>query len=92
MADSFKLRIYTPAGLLHEDVVTSVTLPSSNGEIGVLPRHCKYTGVLGSGNLNYTTPAGDKKKITLSGGFCTFNTDTLEVLADSVTNSAELSQ
>ena len=90
MADSFKLRIYTPAGLLHEEVVTAVTLPSSTGEIGVLPKHCKYTGVLGSGNLNYTLPSGDKKKITLAGGFCTFNMDTLEVLADAVSNSAEL--
>lgn len=88
MADTFKLRIFTPAGLLHEETVAAVTMQSSQGEIGVLPKHTKYTGVLGSGNLNYTTPSGDKQKVAIAGGFCTFNVDVLEVLAD----NAELSQ
>ncbi len=91
MADTFRLRIFTPEGLLREEVVSSVTLPSTHGEIGVLTKHTKYTGVLGSGALTFTVPSGEKNKIEIAGGFCTFSAETLVILADSVLSASSAS-
>jgi len=85
MAESFKLQIVTPTGLMVDDSASSVTLPTSAGEIGVLPQHCKYTGALGTGVLEYTdSKSNSVHKMVVSGGFCTFSNETLTILADSV--------
>ncbi|MBX7142953.1 MAG: F0F1 ATP synthase subunit epsilon [Oligoflexia bacterium] len=82
-SDVFSLKIFTPAGLLLEDKVTSVTLPSLNGEIGILPQHAKYAGLLGAGVFQYS-PAGssETKRLAIADGFCTFENDTLTLLTD----------
>ncbi len=83
--DSFLLRVITPGGLQVEEQVQSVSLPSSRGEIGVLPGHVNYTTLLGIGVLEYLPILTDRvKKIVISGGFCSFREQTLVVLADSV--------
>jgi len=86
MADgTFKLKLVTPRGLEREEEVSSVSLPSSQGEIGVLPQHAKYTGLLGTGILAFTpATSSESVRVVISGGFCTFSDNTLSVLADSV--------
>ena len=81
-ANSYKLKVYSPAGLVLEEEVKSVTLPSSNGEIGVLPGHTKYVGLLGSGELRCDTVSGEPKKLKISGGFCNFSGNVFNVLSD----------
>ena len=84
MSDSFGIRVVTPAGELVADKTNEVTLPSSNGEIGVLPNHTKYTGLLGTGILEYYgTEDKQIKRLVISGGFCTYSSGTLTLLADS---------
>ena len=80
--DSFKLRIVTPVGVAVEADVSSVTIPSTEGEIGILPHHCQYTGLVGIGILTYNSTDGATVRIAVSGGFCQFVGDTLTVLAD----------
>ena len=81
--DNFVLRIFTPQGLVLEDYSSGVTLPAVDGEIGILPHHAKYVGMLGSGVLQYEAhPAGAMRRIVVSGGVCAFNKDSLTVLAD----------
>ena len=82
--DSFHLKILTPAGLALMDVATEVYLPSSDGEIGVLPGHCIYTGLLGTGTLRFHSDNGDSRRVQISGGFCNFANNTLTILADRV--------
>ena len=84
MSDVFLFKVFTPAGLQLEASVTSVNLPSSAGEIGVLPHHTRYTGLVGNGVLEYAAVEGRPRKIVVSGGFCTFTGDVFTVLADSV--------
>ena len=84
-SEEFTIRIFTPTGLVKDDRTTLVNLPSSNGEIGVLPNHTRYTGVLGTGILEYTpSQSSQKERMVVSEGFCNFNDDTLVVLADDV--------
>lgn len=84
--ESFNLSIYTPAGLLLEEAVGAVTLPTAMGEIGVLPGHASYTGILASGTLQYLS-GGSKKEVTVTGGFAAFAGNILTVLADSATSN-----
>ncbi len=82
--ESFGIRIVTPAGEAVSDMTNEVTLPSSKGEIGVLPQHTRYTGLLGTGILEYYAINEKRtKRLVISGGFCTFANNTLTILADS---------
>lgn len=81
--DGFKLKILTPVGVvLEEDGVTAVNLPSSDGEIGILPGHIRYSGLLGKGVLKYTKSSGTQNKVAVTEGFCNFSGDELTILAD----------
>lgn len=82
--DSFKLKIVTPMGVAFEEQVASVTVPSTNGEIGILPHHTQYCGLVGIGVLSFLrSEGGAPEKMVVSGGFCQFGDDTLTILADS---------
>lgn len=82
---SFTLKVVTPAGIALEDEVAEVYLPSSRGEIGILPGHAKYTSLLGTGVLSYSRHGQvTNAKMVVSEGFCNFSNDTLTVLADTV--------
>jgi F0F1-type ATP synthase epsilon subunit len=49
----FRLKIFTPAGLVLEDSAREVKLPTEAGEIGILPQHARYCGILGNGQMEY---------------------------------------
>ena len=93
MAESgnFTIKVYTPAGLHTKAVVSSVSLPTVAGEIGVLPQHTRYTGLIGTGIMEFTPSAGGQSvKLVLSGGFASFTGDVFTVLADSVDSEASV--
>ena len=83
--DSFQLKVVTPSGVALEEEVNSVSLPTTQGEIGVFPQHIDYNGLLGVGVLSFTSAAGgETKKVVVAGGFCQCGDSTLTVLADTV--------
>lgn len=82
MAEDFKLRVITPAGVALDDSTSTVTLPTVDGQIGVLPHHTRYTGIIGAGRLQYDKVGGGIGELEISGGFVSFADDTLTILAD----------
>jgi F-type H+-transporting ATPase subunit epsilon len=83
--DSFQLKIVTPAGVALDEEVVASYLPTVQGEIGVLPQHIDYNGLLGVGLLSFTkVGATQTEKVVVSGGFCQFGNGTLTILADTV--------
>lgn len=86
MADTFVIKIYSPAGLEREDETASVRLQAAEGEIGILPEHAGYIGQLGTGLLEYESAGTGQKKIAVrgivNGGFCSFEANIFSVLAD----------
>ncbi|NDC39337.1 MAG: ATP synthase F1 subunit epsilon [Proteobacteria bacterium] len=83
--DSFQLKVVTPAGIALEEEVTTASLPTVQGEIGVLPQHIGYNGLLGVGVLSYCKVGSTQfDKVVVSGGFCQFGDSTLTILADTV--------
>ena len=84
-SESFNLKIITPTGLVAQEQTSSVKLPASEGEIGMLPDHENYIGNLGIGVLEYDSLDEKKtKRLVVSQGFCNFQDGNLVVLTDKV--------
>jgi len=82
-SNSFLFKVYTPGGLVLETTASEVTLPTSQGEVGVLPMHTSYTGLLGTGVVSYfCQETKSPKRFVVSEGFLSFSNDTLTFLAD----------
>lgn len=81
---SYLLRLLIPEGLVKEAKVLGATLPTADGEIGILPGHADYLALIGKGTLTLSKEDGEKEKFQISGGFCRVEKGICEVLADSV--------
>ena len=82
---TFHLKVFSGKGLEVEATVSGVTVPSESGELGFLPDHCDYVGLISTGLAQYTDAAGSStKKCLVSGGICTFSNNVLTLLADAV--------
>jgi F-type H+-transporting ATPase subunit epsilon len=46
-----KFKIVTPDGVIYEDEIASVSLPTQNGEITVLPHHIPLISVIKTGEI-----------------------------------------
>ena len=84
MADdnTFRLKIIAPERIFFDEDVNMVELNTSEGEIGILPRHIALTTIVAPGIMTITK--GDEvKEASLLSGF-------IELLPDSVTILAEV--
>lgn len=82
MADSLRLRIYTPERELFDDVVREVTAPGAYGQIGILPDHAALVTTLESGEIAYKQD-GRTGRFQIGGGFAEVRDNVVTVLADS---------
>jgi F0F1-type ATP synthase epsilon subunit len=88
---TFQLKVFSGRGLEVEAMVSDVTVPSESGELGFLPNHCDYVGLIATGITQYTDATGaSAKKCLISGGICTFSNNVLTLLADTVDKAEEL--
>lgn len=91
MEAAFELKIFVPEGVVLDEKVQSATLHTADGEIGILPGHARYIGLLGTGIMSFTKPGGERTRFVASEGFCYFTDGVLTVLADSVDFSSDAS-
>ena len=82
MADSLRLRVYTPEQELFDGEVREVTAPGAYGEIGILPDHASLVTTLEPGVLSYKQ-AGRVGRFQITGGFAEVRDNVVTVLADS---------
>jgi F-type H+-transporting ATPase subunit epsilon len=71
-SSTLKLKIVTPERLILEEDVTLVTLPTTEGEITILPGHVPLISSLGIGEIlakGNTATGEDDVPMTVSGGF-----------------------
>ena len=68
MAKQLKLKIVTPERLVLEEMVDQVTIPTTEGEITVLPDHIPVVIGLKSGDVVALT-GGEHVPMAVSGGF-----------------------
>ena len=86
MSKQLKLKIVTPERLILEEMVDQVSLPTTLGEITVLPDHIPLIAGLTSGDL-VAVVSGEHVPIAIVGGFVEIkkdenNTTQVAVLAD----------
>jgi F-type H+-transporting ATPase subunit epsilon len=88
-----KLKVITPQGLALEENISSIKLPASDGQIGVLAQHERYVSILGIGIVEFESfESKQVKKFVVSQGFCNVDEDTLIILADKVILQGQIKQ
>lgn len=89
-----KLKIITPERLILEDMVDQVTLPTTEGEITILPNHIPLIAPLKSGDI-VATAFGEYIPMAVVGGFVEVrngenNMTEVAVLADFAEHVADI--
>jgi len=69
MAETFRFEITTPEQTVFSANVKQVTLPTSTGEITVLPHHVPLVSLLVPGVLHIVSVDGNEQVLAVSGGF-----------------------
>ncbi len=83
------LEIVTPEKMVIDRPVESVTVPTANGEIGILENHAPLISTLKPGILSYNDK-GTTEQLVISGGFVEVSTNKVSILADVAENSQEV--
>ena len=64
-----KLEIITPNGVIFDDEVKQVTLPGSEGEFGVLPKHATLVSLLDTGVIVIEKADGSEVAVAINSGY-----------------------
>ena len=96
MSKQLKLKIVTPERLVLEEMVDQVTIPTTEGEITVLPEHIPLIAGLKSGDI-VAVANGEHIPFAVVGGFVEVNKDaenktTVAILADFAEHVSDLSE
>lgn len=82
MDKTIKLKITTPEGITYENDIFQATIPTTSGEITILPNHIPLVSVLNTGELRVKDKSGEQV-IAVAGGFIEMRgNDELIILAD----------
>jgi len=82
--------LVSPERLLLSEDVASVTIPGTEGEMGILPGHAPVLSTLRPGIVTVTRDGGQPERIFVRGGFAEVNPAGLTVLAETAVPLAEL--
>ena len=82
--DCFTLKIITPDRTFYEGSATMVEMNTTEGEMGVYPRHIPMTVIIAPGVLNIYEEDGEVKKAALHAGFAEILPEQITILAEIV--------
>ena len=78
--NTFKLEIVTPDGLLYDSDATKIILRTTEGDVGILPRHQDYVAPLSIGVARICTADGERRA-ACAGGMVSVSNNTVRVVA-----------
>ena len=78
--NTFKLEIVTPDGLLYDGEATKIILRTTQGDVGILPRHQNYVAPLSIGVARVFTEDGERYA-ACAGGMVNVFFNTVRVVA-----------
>lgn len=85
------LKIVTPEKEISDEEVSQVNLPTSEGEIGILPHHANLMAKLIPGELRIKT-GGKVDVMAVGGGFLQMADNTLTVMTDLAVEEKEIDE
>lgn len=90
MSTNIKFKIATPEKVIYEDEIFQVSIPTTSGEITVLPNHIPLVSVLQAGELKIKDKDGDHP-LAVAGGFVEVrDNNELVILADNAERAEEI--
>lgn len=90
MPATLHLEVATPERLLLKENVRQAQVPAANGYLGILPDHAPLLSELGIGVLIYELENGQKKWMSVIGGYVEVGPDRIRVLANRAENADEI--
>lgn len=85
------LKIVTPEKLIFEDEVNEVILPSSEGQLGILPHHANLMARLLPGELRIKK-SGKEEIVAVGDGFLQMVDNNLTVMTDLATHAEDIDE
>ncbi|MCI5622585.1 MULTISPECIES: ATP synthase F1 subunit epsilon [Anaerostipes] len=83
MADNLmKLEVTTPERTFYQGDVRMVELTTTEGDVGIYPKHIPMTMIVAPGVLTITESDGTKKEAALMKGFLEITGDSMSILAE----------
>ena len=92
MEDIFKLEIISPEKIIFSEDVKMVTLPSYEGDMGVLKNHISIITFLRPGIIKVKKKDGNFEEFFVQDGIVEYFNDSLVVLSSSAINIKDLSK
>ena len=86
-----QLKIVTPERTLLEEEVDQVTIPTTEGEITILPDHIPLVASLKSGDV-VAVSNGEAIPMAVTGGFIEVKDNTVAILADYAEHVSEITE
>ena len=86
-----KFKIVTPERTVYEDLIDQATIPTSEGEITILPNHINLVAIIKSGELTIKKD-GASIFLAVSGGIIKIDNNELNILADSAERAEEIDE
>lgn len=90
MATPFKLSIVTPEKVYYESDVVSITVPGSEGYLGILANHAPLITAMKCGRIEFRDGADQIRVLAVSGGFLEVSANVATILADAVEAADEI--
>lgn len=85
------VRILTPSKVVKEEEATSVTVPSVDGEITILPKHVKLLSLLNEGVLTLRNEKAEDH-LAIGGGYLETNGKNLNILVSRAYGQTEINE
>lgn len=91
MAETLKLEIVTPESKIYSEDVEMVTLPGSEGELGVYPNHVPLMTQVHAGEI-VVNRGGSEEILAVGEGFIEITSNHVAILTDNASNSTDIDE
>ncbi len=90
--DTFFLEILSPERTFYEGECLSLTIPISDGMIGIMAHHTPLTAALSDGKVTFTKPDGEKIICAVTHGMADVTDNRVSVMCESVLYPHEIDE
>lgn len=90
--DTFFLEILSPERTFYEGECLSLSVPITDGMLGIMAHHTPLTAAIEDGEISFTKPDGEKVFCVVQRGMVDFNDNEAKLLCESVLYRDEIDE